>query len=139
VVLPLLPEITWLGTIDIPSEGCMLQACTAPPSGAPVLTVYNGFCGGRHSRTWTSVAGATYYQMQAKPEFDYGLGIGPSTPWANIPLSNMYPGIVVDTTATRCPGNSSSNYYMRIRACNDCGCSVWSSEKYFQYWSGPCA
>ena len=130
---------TWVGFIQIPTVGCLLQACTAPPSAVPALSIQSEYCRGRHTNVWTSVSDATYYQGQAKPMQDYALGIAPTTPWDVIPLGYMYPGIVIDTWDTQCQGDSSSSYYLRLRACNACGCTAWSWPQLFQYWKGACA
>lgn len=136
---PFAPSTLWTGIITIPSTACTISACTAPPTAAPALTISSYFCHGMHDRVWTAVPGAAFYQGQAKPMVDYALGIAPTTPWSYIPSGYLYPGIVIDTSDTECFGNSSSSYYLRVRACNECGCGPWSFPDYFEYWSLDCA
>jgi hypothetical protein len=127
-----------LARVIIPPEGCAQVTCTAPPSVVPALSVHSEFCGGLHTRFIQPVAGATHYQVQAKPTLDAYFGISWSTPWDAIPTSLSYPGIVVDSTSTVCPADANADYRMRARACNECGCTAWGQDALFSFFRGEC-
>jgi len=127
-----------LGFVTVPAEACSQVACTAPPSVVPALSVHSEFCGGLHTRFIQSVADATHYQVQAKPKLDAWLGISSQTPWDVIPTSFTYPGIVVDSTSTVCPADANADYRLRARACNQCGCTAWGQDNFFNFFRGEC-
>lgn len=95
--------------------------CTAPPA-VPNLIIDPHYCKGRYDVSWLSVPGATKYHGQRTAA---NLG------WA-------FAATMVDGNVNSCYQDLPNNYWMiRLRACNGCGCSGWSTTQYLQYYS-PC-
>lgn len=94
--------------------------CTAPPA-TPQIQVWPDYCRGRHKITWPAIAGATKYHGQATPVL---LGWG---------LAQTF----TDGNVTQCkqdiPRNT-GDWWVRVRACNGCGCSNWSPQGLMEYW-----
>lgn len=97
--------------------------CSSAPQ-PPNVVVSPGYCQGRHRLEWSAVPGATTYHGQVTRQ---ELG------WA-------FAATVVDASVTSCRQNVPPGFWLfRLRACNGCGCSAWGTERYMEYWSGPCA
>jgi hypothetical protein len=105
-------------------------ACV-PPATPPILGIHSEYCGGVHSHFWTSVPNATNYQVQAMPKVSYDT-------WDDINDTYSYPGIIIDVGNNSCSGDSGGSFWSRVRACNPCGCSAWSSQVGFDPFYGEC-
>lgn len=94
--------------------------CTASPQ-APQIQVWPDYCRGRHKITWNPVAGATFYDGQATPVV-LGWGLAQT---------------ITNGDVTECKQNIPANtgdWWVRVRACNGCGCSAWSPQGLMEYW-----
>lgn len=102
-------------------RACNTGGCTAfstvrtvvvslPPAGTPTLTVPPTGANGAFSVSWTTVSGATGYQLQERQ----GTGA-----WAT----------VQDDAATSrsITGKAAGDWSYQVRACNSVGCAAWSS------------
>ena len=96
---------------------------TPPPSvpPTPTLSAQSHYCYGWVDLSWSSSAGATYYELQ---QSSYSTFSFPTT---------IYSG--PDTYLTH-NGGSGTKYY-RVRACNANGCSGYSNTRSSRYYS-PC-
>lgn len=95
--------------------------CSSAPA-TPQLQVWPYYCRGMYDINWPSVPGATKYDGQITQA---NLG------WA-------FAATVVDANVNSCYQDLPNAYWMmRLRACNGCGCSGWSTTQYMQYYS-PC-
>jgi len=106
-------------------------ACAGPPP-PPGFGIWSQYCGGLHSMHWSQVPGALQYQVQAKGYATY--------PWSLVPETHNFPGIIVDVGGDQygCDGDANGDFYARARACNACGCSAWSTEYPFTYFTAEC-
>ena len=110
--------------VDIPAP-----TCVEPPRSIPALDISSEYCGGLHRTNWTSVAGATHYQVQSKPS---------GMDWNRVWDVYDFPGITVDMAGFQCAGDSFGEFRQRARACNECGCGPWGNEDYHSYFYGEC-
>lgn len=95
--------------------------CTAPPQ-TPQIQVWPQYCLGKHKITWNSVSGATTYDGQATPVV---LGWG---------LAQTITDGYVNECKQNIPPNT-GDWWVRVRACNGCGCSGWSPQGLMEYWN----
>jgi hypothetical protein len=93
--------------------------CSVPPQAAPVIAHMDYMCRGRHDLSWPDVTGATTY---------HGERVRAGYPWD---LATP----IVDGYVHSCSQNVSVTSYARVRACNGCGCSPWSSVVVLKYYS----
>jgi hypothetical protein len=94
--------------------------CTSAPQ-PPQIQVWPQYCRGKHKITWNSVPGATTYDGQATPVV-LGWGLAQT---------------ITDGNVNECkqdiPRNT-GDWWVRVRACNGCGCSGWSPQGLMEYW-----
>ena len=107
--------------------GCGTQeAIVTVQQGAPstpmLYSISNPDCDGDYTVSWSSVSGATSYELQ---EDDNSAFPSPTT---------VYQG---SGTSKSISGRSPKTYYYRVRACNAAGCSNWSSVKSVKVWLMP--
>jgi Zn-dependent metalloprotease len=93
------------------------HGCTAPPS-APDLNVFDHGCQGAFDLSWDRVAGATSYHAEM-------------IPWGS---SWSFALTVVDGNVDSCQPIIGQDSFVRIRACNGCGCGAWSPSQFMRYW-----
>lgn len=122
------PDITWNttgkanDTYSYRVEACNASGCSAwtpvgsvvvllPPASAPTLSTPSSNNSGAYTVSWTSVPTATSYNLQEE------IGSGSWT-------------TVQSTAATTwgASGKSNDTYNYRVEACNDGGCSTWSTS-----------
>lgn len=96
-------------------------SCAVPPS-KPTLNVQDLMCAGRYFISWPSVPGASRYVAEAVREF---------YPWS---LSSP----IVDGGDQSCMVTVRARYWVRLKACNGCGCSPYTEPVTLTYWPGPC-
>ncbi|MDE0451524.1 MAG: Ig-like domain-containing protein [Gammaproteobacteria bacterium] len=83
------------------------------PPGMPTLTVPATDADGSYAVTWTSLSGATSYELEEKP--------------ASGSFANVYSG---SGTSTDITGKADGTYSYRVRACAGTGnCGAWSTTK----------
>jgi YD repeat-containing protein len=110
------------GTYAYRARACNPSACGSwsasasvtvelPPAAAPSLSVPATALNGNYSVSWTSVSGATSYQLQQNSN---------GGTW-----SDGYSGAVRSQPYTSVPA---ATYGYRVRACNPAGCSGWSAS-----------
>lgn len=94
---------------------------TATPTIAPTLTVVPEHCFGSNTLAWTTISGATHYQLFSSSTITFTgsdrIYIGSNT------------GLFVNVAYN-------STEYFRVRACNGNGCGPYSSIKSASYFNG---
>ena len=83
-----------------------------PPAGAPAVTVPATNTSGGYSVSWTTVSGASSYQLQERLN---------SGSWSTIHNAGG--------TSKAVSGKSTGTWNYRGRACNDAGCGGWSTTR----------
>ena len=113
-----------LHRISLKEEAPELEVITAPEPGGsnqrasclgtPTLSVFSDFCLGYNTASWTSVSGATYYDLKL---------IGG--------------GVIYSGSATSAYVNIGccANKYLQVRACDGSGCGTYSASKLARYYS----
>jgi bacillolysin len=94
--------------------------CTSAPQ-TPQIQVWPAYCLGKHKITWNPVPGATTYDGQATPVV-LGWGLAQT---------------ITDGNVNECKQNippNTGDWWVRVRACNGCGCSGWSPQGMMEYW-----
>jgi hypothetical protein len=94
--------------------------CSSAPQ-TPQIQVWPGYCLGRNKITWNAVPGAAKYHGQA----------------TRVQLGWALASTIVDSDVTECKQNipPGGDWWVRVRACNGCGCSGWSPQGLMQYWN----
>lgn len=108
------PAETPSAVATVPSSGCTI-ACTAPPATPPQPAIAMR-CQGRFGVSWPAVANVNRYTLIANPS---------GFSWTG---SSVY--TVFDTNGTSCNTRVAGTTppwptLLRLRMCNDCGCSDW--------------
>jgi len=91
--------------------------CSAAPP-IPILQLEDFMCHGRYRVYWNSVPGATTYHAQR---------VRAGWSWS---LAET----IVDGNFSECMQEVSQTTYVRLRACNGCGCSGWSAQEVMQWY-----
>lgn len=95
-------------------------ACAAPPP-RPTLDVYDMMCGGRFYISWFGSQGARHYAEAVRAGYPWSL----ATP-------------VIDGPSQDCMVTVRTTSWVRLKACNACGCSDYTEPATLNYWPGPC-
>jgi hypothetical protein len=117
----------WIGVVTIPPGKIAVEAVILEPltTNAPTLySIDNPDCNGDYAVSWSSVSGATRYELDEDDNSSF------SSP------TRVYSGSATSWSAS---GKSPGTYYYRVRACSVAGCSNWSSSQSVRVWPIPSA